>query len=192
MSDVTNILLTGVGGQGIILASRVLANAALKAGFEVKVSEIHGMAQRGGSVVTHLRFGRQVYSPLVSTGQADYLVAFEKLEAIRYLPYLKKDGWLIVNDQVIYPLPVLLGKASYPPDSSSFLKEQVGGRMRLVPALERARRLGNPRAVNLFLLGVLAQFLDIPQQAWQDAIASCVRPAYLEVNKTAFLEGLAS
>ncbi|HAA90324.1 MAG: Indolepyruvate ferredoxin oxidoreductase [Thermoanaerobacterales bacterium 50_218] len=188
MVEVVNILLAGVGGQGIVLASRVLADVALQSGKAVKVSETHGMAQRGGSVVTHVRFGEQVYSPLIALGQADFLLGFEKLEAMRFLPYLKKDGRLIVNDQEIYPLNVLLGKEKYPPEISSYLKEQTG-QMCLVPAQEIAQQLGSPRVVNMVLLGVLAQFLDIPQEKWEEAIYRCVRPEFREINCQAFRKG---
>lgn len=188
MNNVTSIILAGVGGQGIILASRVLAEVALQTGNEVKVSEIHGMAQRGGSVVTHLRFGKQVFSPLVSPGQADFLIGFEKLEAVRFFPYLKKNGYLIVNDQEIFPLPVLLGKAAYPADIISYLKKQTD-RVHLVAARERAQKLGNPQVVNMILLGVLAQYLGISGDCWEEAIAKCVHPEFVALNKKAFWEG---
>lgn len=187
MRKVTNILLTGVGGQGIILASRVLAKLALSAGYDVKVSEIHGMAQRGGSVVTHLRFGDKVFSPLISFGQADYLVSFEKLEAVRCLPFLKKDGCLIVNDQEIFPLPVLLGKSAYPSDLDAYLKKQVA-RIRLIPAQEQAQQLGSLQVVNMILLGVLAQYLK--NAGWDDAIKQCLRPELVPLNQEAFSLGL--
>ncbi|MDH7576360.1 MAG: indolepyruvate oxidoreductase subunit beta [Bacillota bacterium] len=189
MSKVTSILLAGVGGQGIVLASRVLAEVALKTGNEVKVSEIHGMAQRGGSVVTHLRFGKQVFSPLISPGQADFLVGFEKLEAIRLLPYLKQSGYLIVNDQEIFPLPVLLGKASYPDDIIFYLRKQTS-RVHYVAALEKAQKLGSPQVVNMILLGVLAQYLGISPDCWEEVITKSVRSEFMELNRKAFREGL--
>jgi indolepyruvate ferredoxin oxidoreductase beta subunit len=191
LNDVTSILITGVGGQGIIFASRVLAKIALESGYEVKVSEVHGMAQRGGSVVTHLRFGKHVYSPLISQGEADFIIGFEKLEAMRCLLFLKPDGCLIVNDQVINPLPVLLGKAAYPEDVDSYISGHPD-RVRLVQALYMARELGDPRVVNIILLGVLAQYLDFPLNDWQQAIEKCVRPQFVELNRLAFQAGLKS
>lgn len=188
MSGTVNLIITGVGGQGIILASRILAAAALKMGYDVKVSEIHGMAQRGGSVVTHLRYGEQVCSPLVSLGEADFLVGFEKLEAIRCLPFLKGDGCLVASDQEILPLPVLLGKAAYPADSTGFIKS-LGERAQLVPAADMAHRLGDQRVVNLILLGVLSRYLDIGMDVWEQAITDCVKPAYLDLNFKAFQKG---
>jgi len=162
---------------------------ALQIGNEVKVSEVHGMAQRGGSVVTHLRFGKEVFSPLISPGQVDFLVGFEKLEAIRFFHYLKRNGHLIVNDQEIFPLPVFLGKASYPLDIISYLRKQTN-RVHFVAALEKAQKLGNPRVVNMILLGVLAQYLQISKDCWEEAIMKCVRPDFIEINKRAFEEGL--
>jgi indolepyruvate ferredoxin oxidoreductase beta subunit len=191
LNDVTSILITGVGGQGIIFASRVLAKIALESGYEVKVSEVHGMAQRGGSVVTHLRFGKHVYSPLISQGEADFIIGFEKLEAMRCLLFLKPDGCLIINDQVINPLPVLLGKAAYPEDVDSYISGHPD-RVRLVQALYMARELGDPRVVNIILLGVLAQYLDFPLNDWQQAIEKCVRPQFVELNRLAFQAGLKS
>jgi indolepyruvate ferredoxin oxidoreductase beta subunit len=185
MSDTTSIIIAGVGGQGIILASRVLAAAALNSGYKVKVAETHGMAQRGGSVVTHLRYGSVVYSPLISAGQADYLIGFEKLEAFRCLPFLKEDGLMIVNDQEIPPLPVLLGKASYPE-----LAGARAPRLRMVRAQSCAQQLGNSRVVNMVLLGCLARHLDIARECWDMAIEEGVNPRYRELNSQAFQNGL--
>lgn len=189
MADLTNILLVGVGGQGTILASRVLAEVALQEGKDLKLSEIHGMAQRGGSVVTHVRFGKHVYSPLISQGQADFLVSFEKLEALRFLPYLKKEGWLIINDQEIPPLPTLLGKADYPSDIFPVLREKTE-RLQTIPALRIAQEIGNPRVVNAIVLGVLARHLSVDQKIWEQALASCVRSEFQDINITAFRKGL--
>lgn len=191
MSKITSVILTGVGGQGTILASRVLAEIALRSGYDVKVSEIHGMAQRGGSVITHLRYGKEVFSPLVSPGQADFVIGFEKLEAIRCLPFLKEEGYLIVNDQEIFPLPVLLGKADYPADSSNYLSKQTP-RLRLVPAMDKARQLGDHRVVNMILLGVLAQYLNFSRSDWEEAIKQCVRPKFVTLNNRAFTIGLSA
>lgn len=186
--EVTSILLAGVGGQGTVLAGRVLARAAMSLGGEVKVSDIHGMAQRGGSVVTQVRFGPKVYAPVVEIARADYLVAFEKLEAYRWLPYLKDQGVLIVNNQEIPPLPVLIGAASYP----TGLLEALGQRIKnmiVVEALEEARRAGSAKVVNMVLLGVLARRLPIAREAWQEALAASVPAQLREVNLKAFEAG---
>jgi indolepyruvate ferredoxin oxidoreductase beta subunit len=185
-SKPTSVIITGVGGQGIILASRVLSVAALKSGYKVKVSETHGMAQRGGSVVTHLRYGSSVHSPLISSGQAGYLIGFEKLEAMRCLPFIKEDGLLIINDQEIPPLPVLLGKTPYPVTWG--LRENAP-RLQFVSARQCAQALGDSRAVNMVLLGCLAQHLEISKECWQVAIDECVRPNYQDLNRQAFLAG---
>jgi indolepyruvate ferredoxin oxidoreductase beta subunit len=189
MNETTSVILSGVGGQGIILASRVLAEAALSSGYQVKVSEIHGMAQRGGSVVTHLRYGPRVYSPLISSGQADYVLGFEKLEAVRCLPFLKEGGLMIVNDQLIPPLPVMLGKLPYPELDGERLR-QLTPRLQLVKAQEQAQLLGNAKAVNMVLLGCLARHLGLTDTNWEQAIARCVRPEYVGLNKLAFAAGL--
>ncbi len=188
MNETTSVILSGVGGQGIILASRVLAEAALASGNQVKVSETHGMAQRGGSVVTHVRYGPRAFSPLISWGQADYMIGFEKLEAVRCLPFLKAGGLWIVNDQSIPPLPVLLGKVSYPDLGEGRLR-QLAPRLHLVKGRDRAFQLGNARVVNMILLGCLAPHLDLSRSRWEEAIDCCVRPEYGELNKRAFDDG---
>lgn len=186
--DVINVLLVGVGGQGTILAGRVLSRAALSLGGEVKVSDIHGMAQRGGSVVTQVRFGPRVFAPVMAPGTADFLVAFEKLEARRWLPYLRADGWLIVNDQELPPLPVLTGAATYPEDLVGEMGRLVKHTLAL-DALDLARRAGNVKAVNMVLMGALARRLPISRAAWEAALASSVPGRFLEVNKKAFQLG---
>ncbi|MGD0621738.1 MAG: indolepyruvate oxidoreductase subunit beta [Thermacetogeniaceae bacterium] len=188
-SEPTSVIIAGVGGQGIILASRILSMAALKSGHQVKVAETHGMAQRGGSVITHLRYGSTVYSPLISAGQADYLIGFEKLEAVRCLPFIKEDGLLIINDQEIPPLPVLLGKLPYPELTGDSLRGSAP-RLQFVPARACAQQLGDSRAVNMVLLGCLARYLQIARECWQMAIDECVRPQYQELDRQAFLAGL--
>ncbi len=188
-SEPTSVIIAGVGGQGIILASRVLSVAALKSGYRVKVSETHGMAQRGGSVITHLRYGSSVYSPLISAGQADYLIGFEKLEAVRCLPLIKEDGLLIISDQEIPPLPVLLGRLPYPELTGDSLRGSAP-RLQFVPALTYARQLGESRTVNMVLLGCLARHLQIASECWQRAIDECVRPQYQELDRQAFSTGL--
>ncbi|QGP91530.1 Pyruvate ferredoxin/flavodoxin oxidoreductase [Neomoorella glycerini] len=187
-NGVINVLLVGVGGQGTILAGRVLSLAALSLGGEVKVSDIHGMAQRGGSVVTQVRFGPRVYAPVMAPGTADFLVAFEKLEARRWLPYLKLDGWLIVNDQEMPPLPVLTGAGTYPEDLVGEMGRLVNNMLAL-DALELARRAGNVKSANMVLMGALARRLPISREAWEEALAVSVPGRFLEVNRKAFYLG---
>ncbi|MBE3572886.1 MAG: indolepyruvate oxidoreductase subunit beta [Moorella humiferrea] len=187
-NGVINVLLVGVGGQGTILAGRVLSRAAISLGGEVKVSDIHGMAQRGGSVVTQVRFGTRVYSPVMAPGTADFLVAFEKLEARRWLHYLKNDGWLIVNDQELPPLPVLTGAATYPENLIGEMGKKVSN-MVVLDALELARRAGNVKAVNMVLMGALARRLPISREAWEEALAASVPERFLEINNKAFQMG---
>ncbi len=171
-----------------MLASRVLGNVAMKSGYDVKVSEVHGMAQRGGSVVTYVKMGEKVYSPLVEKGEADIIIAFEKLEALRWIDYLKKDGTLVVNDQEINPMPVITGKAKYPEDILGRLK--AGGiRVQSIDALELARESGNIKAVNVVLLGLMARETKIGREVWQQALEEVVPQKLLEVNVKAFLAG---
>jgi len=188
MDQVTNVLIVGVGGQGTILASRVLSGAVLAAGHQVKVSEVHGMSQRGGSVVTQVRFGQAVDSPLIAPGDADYILAFEKLEALRWLPYLKKGGMIIVNDQRIDPMPVISGKADYPEDIFPRLREQAG-RTAVVNAIALARKCGTDKAVNMVLMGVLSTVLAIDPDIWQQVIRETVPAKFLTVNEAAFQAG---
>ncbi|WP_434074291.1 indolepyruvate oxidoreductase subunit beta [Moorella naiadis (nom. illeg.)] len=187
-AKVINVLLVGVGGQGTILAGRVLSRAALSLGGEVKVSDIHGMAQRGGSVVTQVRFGPRVFAPVMAPGTADFLVAFEKLEARRWLPYLRANGWLIVNDQELPPLPVLTGAATYPADLVGEMGRLVQNTL-VLDALDLARRAGNVKAVNMVLMGALARRLPISQAAWDEAMANSVPVKFRDVNKKAFQLG---
>lgn len=188
MAKVTNILLVGVGGQGTILASKILGQVALSLGQDVKVAEIHGMSQRGGSVVTQVRYGEKVYAPTISPGQADVILAFEKMEALRWLPYLKKGGRVIVNHQEIDPMPVIVGGVSYPENIPQQLSAR--GEVTMVPALELAEKAGNTKATNVVLLGVLAQGLGIDLDIWQEVLAQSVPPKTLTVNQKAFSLGL--
>ena len=184
----TNILIVGVGGQGTLLTSRIIGTLALNSGYDVKMSEVHGMAQRGGSVVTHVRFGDRILSPLVEPGKADIILAFEKLEAYRWLPYLKKDGIMVVNDQEIDPMPVIVGASRYPDG----LPEKIScrcGQFALIRALDIAERIGNAKVVNTVLLGVLAKYLEASPEAWQKAIEETVPPKTIEINKSAFSKG---
>jgi indolepyruvate ferredoxin oxidoreductase beta subunit len=185
LDETTSILMVGVGGQGIVLASDVLAQAASYAGHDVKKSEVHGMSQRGGSVSSDVRFGQRVHSPRTAPGDVDYLVAFEKLEALRYLHYLAPAGTLIVNDQEILPSTVTSGAAEYPPD----IIERIAARSRhveIIPALEMARDAGNTRAANTALLGALSRHLDIPLAAWKRALTDRVPAKALDVNVEVF------
>jgi indolepyruvate ferredoxin oxidoreductase beta subunit len=183
-----DVLMVGVGGQGTILASKVLAAAARAAGYDVKMSEIHGMAQRGGSVVTQVRLGEKVHSPLISEGEADVILAFEQLEALRWLPYLKPGGTIIINNQRIYPVPVLAGAAEYPENIIGKIRERVTSVL-VLDALQKAIECGNAKAANVVLLGALAKQLPIEEKIWREALAATVPPRFLEVNQKAFNEG---
>lgn len=184
--SVVNILIVGVGGQGTLLASTVLGNLALNAGLDVKLSEVHGMAQRGGSVVTHVRFGEKVYAPIVDKGQADIIIAFEELEALRYLSFLKPGGKLYVNSQEILPMPVITGAAKYPENIREFMEENHIS-VEFVDALSIAKEVGNIKAVNTVMLGYLANSLSFTKENWMNALKECVKPKFLEVNQKAFL-----
>jgi indolepyruvate ferredoxin oxidoreductase beta subunit len=181
----TDILIVGVGGQGTLLASRILGNLALALDFDVKLSEVHGMAQRGGSVVTHVRFGDKVYAPVIDEGSADIILAFEKLEAIRWCGRLKKDGCMFVNTQEIPPMPVITGAAQYPEGIEEKLREMVP-EIVFVDALALAKKAGNPKAVNTVLIGVLAKNTDIVKEAFIDAIKATVPEKFLDINLRAF------
>lgn len=183
-----DVLMVGVGGQGTILASRILALAAQEAGYDLKVSEIHGMAQRGGSVVTQVRLGEKVYSPLIPAGGADVLLAFEKLEGLRLLASLKPGGTIIINEQEIPPVPVLTGAAEYPQNILEFTRSTTPNTVSL-DALNIARECGNPKAANVVLLGVMARNLPIERGIWEKALGRRVPAKLLEVNKAAFAAG---
>ncbi|MDR2932737.1 MAG: indolepyruvate oxidoreductase subunit beta [Oscillospiraceae bacterium] len=185
MNNVKNILIVGVGGQGTLLASKLIGEVLVNAGYDVKVSEVHGMSQRGGSVVTYVRYGDAVASPLIDAGEADIILAFEALEAARYLPYLKKGGLIITADQRIDPMPVITGAMAYPGDLIGRLKAQD---IRLVAcdALSAANKAGNARAVNVVLIGILAKYMDFPAEAWEDAITAVVPERFRDVNLKAF------
>jgi len=186
--DSLNIMIVGVGGQGTLLASRVLGNVAIKKGYDVKVSEVHGMSQRGGSVVTYVKMGEKVYSPLIEKGEADIIIAFEKLEALRWIDYLKKDGTLVVNDQEINPMPVIIGKAKYPEDIIGKLKD-AGIRFQSIDALCIARECGNIKAVNVVLIGLMAKSTNMSKEVWLQALEEVIPPKLLEVNLKAFNAG---
>ena len=190
MSKIMNVLLVGVGGQGTILASKILTHVALAQGYEVKMSEIHGMAQRGGSVVTQVRIGKDVYSPVIEPGEADFIVAFEQLEAYRWAHYLKKDGVLIVNNQKIAPLPVLIGAATYPETILADLKDRVERFIEL-DGLKLAHEAGNSKATNVVLMGVLSKYMEFPEDSWQNALAAKIPAKLLDLNQKAFASGVA-
>lgn len=179
-----NIMIVGVGGQGTLLASRILGNAVISEGYDVKLSEVHGMSQRGGSVVTYVKFGDKVYSPIVDKGEADIILAFELLEAYRALPYLKKGGKMIVNDQQINPMPVITGAAQYPSDIRGKLEAVCD--VTVTDALAAAEKAGNMKAVNVVLIGVMAKNTDIPYETWIDTIKKTVPEKFLDVNLKAF------
>ena len=179
-----NIMIVGVGGQGTLLASRILGNAVISKGYDVKVSEVHGMSQRGGSVVTYVKFGDAVHSPIIDKGEAVIILAFECLEAYRALPWLKKGGKMIVNDQMINPMPVITGAAEYPASILTKLGEAVD--LTAVDALSLAREAGNQKAVNVVLIGVMAKNTEIAYEDWVETIKATVPPKFLEANLKAF------
>jgi indolepyruvate ferredoxin oxidoreductase beta subunit len=191
MTKSYNFLLAGVGGQGTILASNVLAEVALAAGYDVKKSEVHGMAQRGGSVNTHVRWdAEQVYSPLIGLGEADVLLVFEEAEGLRYAEYLKPGGAAIVNQQVIEPITVTSGGAHYPTEEElRTTYATLTERFCLVPGAAIAQKLGNARVANVVLMGALSTFLDVPEETWLEVIEARVPPKYAELNRQAFLNG---
>ncbi|MBR2621280.1 MAG: indolepyruvate oxidoreductase subunit beta [Clostridia bacterium] len=184
MSNTTNIMIVGVGGQGTLLASRILGNAVIREGYDVKVSEVHGMSQRGGSVVTYVKYGEKVHSPIIDQGEADIILAFELLEAYRALPYLKTGGRLIVNDQQINPMPVITGAADYPADILGKLDAAVD--LTAVDALALAKQAGSIKAVNVVLIGLMAKSTSIPYESWIETVKTTVPPKFLEINLKAF------
>jgi len=186
---VTNILIVGVGGQGTLLTSRIIAQVAVQMGFDVKVSEVHGMAQRGGSVVSQVRFGEKVYSPIIKKGDADVLLAFEKLEAARWLDYLKPSGKVIINDERVDPLPVMTGKAKYPQDIVKEIAAMVPDTT-VINATDIAVKCGNVKSANVVMVGMLAGAAGMPTAEVEKAIAAMVPGKVLDINLKAFHEGL--
>lgn len=185
--SVKNIMIVGVGGQGTLLTSRILGNLAVGGGYDVKLSEVHGMAQRGGSVVTFVRYGEQVAEPIVEAGQADVLIAFERLEALRYLHFLKEDGVVIVNDWRIDPITVVTGAAQYPEGVLETL--QAARKTIVVEAMKAARELGAPKAFNVVVLGAAAHYMGFEKEDWLKVIEATVPPKTVEVNRKAFEAG---
>ena len=187
-NKVTNILLVGVGGQGIILASEVMADVFLEAGFDVKKSEVHGMAQRGGSVSTHVRFGAKVFSPLIKEGEVDIFIAFEELEALRYLHFLGPKPAIILNEQRLNPPSVSLGKENYPEKAGEILSKRAG-QFKKIPGRDLALKAGDARAVNVVLLGALYSFFSIQEKIWTDNILRRFPPRAQKINLEAFRLG---
>ncbi len=184
-----DILICGVGGQGTLLTSRIIGRLAMDHEMDIKLSEVHGMSQRGGSVVTYVRIGEKVLSPIIEEGGADIILAFEELEAMRYLPYLKEDGTIIINSQQMMPMPVITGAAKYPYDALERIREQCKNVI-AVDALSLAREAGSIKSANVVLLGVLAGLTQFNTTAWKDAIVSCVPKKTTEVNLKAFELGM--
>ncbi len=188
MMETKNVMIVGVGGQGSLLASKLLGKLLLTKGYDIKVSEVHGMSQRGGSVVTYVRFGDKVYSPVIDKGQADFIVSFELLEAARWTEYLKKDGKIITNIQQVNPMPVIIGAAEYPQNLVE--KMQADGiDVEAFDALSLALKAGSSKAVNLVLMGKLSKYFDITEEEWLKAIEESVPEKSLEMNKKAFSLG---
>ncbi len=185
-----SILLVGVGGQGTILASKILTTGLLAAGYDVKMSEIHGMSQRGGSVSSHVRYGEDVQSPVIDQGGADILIAFEKVEAMRWISYLKPDGKLVVNDEEIPSLSVIIGDQDYPENVLPRLEAAVS--TRVVPAAKMAAELGNSRVANIILLGTIVKLMDLTHIDWETILKQNIKPQFVEINLQAFQKGMES
>lgn len=182
-----SMMIVGVGGQGSLLASRLIGNVLLSYGYDVKLSEVHGMSQRGGSVVTYVKYGEKVYSSIVDKGEADYIISFELLEAARYLPFLKKGGKIVTSTQTITPMPVITGAMDYPADLAKKLQEKA--EVTAIDALALAEQAGSPKAANVVLMGKLSAMTDIPEEVWNKALEQTVPAKFLELNKKAFALG---
>ena len=189
--DTKSVMIVGVGGQGSLLASRILGNVLLNQGFDVKVSEVHGMSQRGGSVVTYVKYGEKVYSPIIEKGEADIIISFEELESARWIPYLKKGGHLITSVQKIDPMPVITGNMEYPQDIAEKISN-LGIDIISVDALGLAEQAGTSKASNVVLMGVLSTKMGFDESVWQNALEQCVPAKFLELNKKAFALGAES
>jgi len=186
--NTTSIMIVGVGGQGTLLASRLIGHVLIEKGYDVKLSEVHGMSQRGGSVVTYVKYGEKVHSPIVDPGEADFILSFEAIEGARWLKCLKKGGTLITNTQEMYPMPVITGAMAYPENAVKKLKALCSTVS--VDALQLAREAGSAKAANTVLLGVLSGYMpEISLDAWMGAIEAIVKPAFVEMNKRAFMMG---
>ena len=189
--ETKNIIIVGVGGQGSLLASKLLGQLLLSEGYDVKVSEVHGMSQRGGSVITYVRFGDKVYSPVVDKGEADFIVSFEILETARWISCLKPSGQIVTNTQQIDPMPVITGAATYPENLVEKMRAK-GFKVDAMDCLSLAKKAGSAKAVNIVLLGRLSHYFDIPQESWQAALKACVPAKFLEMNLKAFELGKAA
>lgn len=187
MKDMS-ILIVGVGGQGTLLTSRILGNVAMEEGYDVKMSELHGMAQRGGSVVTYVKMGQEVHSPIIEEQEADVILAFEELEALRWNKFLKKDGVMVVNSQQIPPMPVITRKAAYPEKITEKLQGAYSGTV-LINALDMAKELGNVKVLNVIMLGKIAKILEIDQEVFLKAIEKSVPEKLIDLNRKAFAAG---
>ena len=183
--ETKNVMIVGVGGQGSLLASKLLGRLLLSKGYDIKVSEVHGMSQRGGSVVTYVRYGDKVYSPVIDKGEADYIVSFELLEAARWTEFLKPGGKIIVNTQQINPMPVIIGAAQYPENLLEKM-QQAGLDVDSLDALSLAEQAGSSKAVNIVLMGHLSRYFDFTEEEWLEALEQSVAPKFLEMNKKAF------
>lgn len=188
MSQTKSVMIVGVGGQGTLLASRILGSAMLQKGYDVKVGEVHGMSQRGGSVVTYVRFGEKVFSPVIERGEADVLLAFEQLEAARALPYMKSGGTAVVNTQKIDPMPVVTGQAAYPQGLLAAMEEK-GAKVLAVDALKLSEEAGSQKTVNVVLIGAMARHLDPDEDLWLEAVRACVPEKFYALNEKAFRLG---
>lgn len=185
MMETKSLLIVGVGGQGTLLASRIMGKAMMAEGYDVKVSEVHGMSQRGGSVITYVRYGGQVHSPVIEAGEADVIVAFEQLEAARYLSFLKPGGSIVTNVQRIDPMPVITGNTAYPEGLTGEIREK-GVEVLELDALTLAEKAGSPKAVNVVLIGRTAKLTEIGKEVWLNAVKESVPPKFLELNLKAF------
>lgn len=186
--ETKSIMIVGVGGQGTLLASRILGNVFMSQGYDVKVSEVHGMSQRGGSVVTYVKYGDKVYSPVVEKGEADVIISFEQLETERWLPYLKKGGKIVTSDQRLDPMPVITGAAQYPENIINRISA-LGVDVTAVDALGLAEQAGSAKAANVVLMGVVSKKLPFEESVWQTALDKCVPQKFIELNKKAFALG---
>ena len=186
--ETKNIMIVGVGGQGSLLASKLLGHLLLRQGYDVKVSEVHGMSQRGGSVVTYVRYGETVASPVIDKGEADYIVSFELLEAARWMEYLKPGGQIVTSTQRIDPMPVITGAAQYPENLVEKMRA-AGAKVDALDCLALAEEAGSAKATNIVLMGRLSHYFDLPEEAWQEAVEAMVPAKFLDLNRKAFALG---
>ena len=186
--ETKNIMIVGVGGQGSLLASKLLGHLLMEQGHDVKVSEVHGMSQRGGSVVTYVRYGEKVASPIIDQGEADFIVSFELMEAARWLPFLKEGGQIVTSTQQIDPMPVITGAAEYPENLVEKM-QATGAKVDALDCLALAEEAGSSKAVNIVLMGRLSHYFDLPEEAWMQSLEAMVPPKFLELNRKAFQLG---